>query len=535
MKNKIESVLIVGGGSSGWMTAAAFARQLPNINVTLVESPNIPIIGVGESTLGFINEYMHFIGLEDKSWMKHCNATYKTSIKFTDFRENPKEKPHTFHYPFGWFDFTDKPNGLMDWFIYKSFYPETPCENFAEFYHDLVIMTDRNKMTYNENECIRNYNFFNDTAYHMDSTLFGIYLRDHICIPNGVKHIQSTVKDVTLNEMGEIGIVHTDRGDLTADLYIDCTGFKSLLLEKKLGVKFKPFSDILLNNRAIAAPIQYINKEKELESVTNCTALDAGWAWNVPLWNRLGTGYVFSSDFVSDDEALNQFKTYLKSNRMKIQNDKRVDDAEFRFLDIRHGMHEKTWEKNVVAVGLSNGFIEPIESTGLMLTHEAIMKLVNILKTRNGFVCKFDKDSFNFVLNNQFTGMTKFVSLHYGLSQRSNSPYWEHVTQNINYFEYIDESIYHAKQHTAEFELANNNLSNREYLVKLSGVPYIAAGMGYNPTDKSRIEYLSKLKYNEPYFWEKIRDDWELHRMKLNRILDRLPSHYEFLQREIYK
>ena len=147
MKKKVESILIVGGGSSGWMTAAAIIKNLPNVKVTLVESPNVSTIGVGESTLGHINEYLHFIGVSDTDWMKHCNATYKTSIKFTDFGENPTDKPKAFHYPFGRLDFTDKPAGLMEWFIYKAKHPETPNENFAEFYHDSVFMIDANKLT----------------------------------------------------------------------------------------------------------------------------------------------------------------------------------------------------------------------------------------------------------------------------------------------------------------------------------------------------------------------------------------------------
>ena len=137
MTLKVKTALIVGGGSSGWMTAAALTRQCPDIEVALVESPNVPTIGVGESTIGHINEYLHLLALNDEDWMKECNATYKTSIKFVNFRENPEEnEKHTFHYPFGIFDYTDKPRGLMDWFIYKARNPKTNPNNFGEFYHD---------------------------------------------------------------------------------------------------------------------------------------------------------------------------------------------------------------------------------------------------------------------------------------------------------------------------------------------------------------------------------------------------------------
>ena len=149
---KIKTVTIVGGGSSGWMTAAALAKQLPQLEITLVESPNIPIIGVGESTLAAFNIFLDCLDLKDEEWMPHCNATYKTSIKFVDFRENPQEERHTFHYPFGIFDVTDKPRGLMDWFLYKIRHPELDNNNFAEFFHDAILMSDTNKMTKNSPE-----------------------------------------------------------------------------------------------------------------------------------------------------------------------------------------------------------------------------------------------------------------------------------------------------------------------------------------------------------------------------------------------
>lgn len=506
------------------MTGAALVKHLPNVKISLVESPDIKTIGVGESTLGHINEFFHFLGLEDGDWMKHCNATYKTSIKFTDFRENPKEKPHTFHYPFGRWDIENKPDGLMSWFSYKAKYPETPCENFAEFFHDAVLMTDQNKMTYNENGAIRNFNPFVDVAYHMNAALFGNYLRDYVCIPNGLNHILATVKGASKDESGCISKIHTDKGDLTADLYIDCTGFKSMLLEEIMGVPFESFNDVLMNDRAIATPISYVDKGKEMECVTNCTAIENGWVWNTPLWDRIGTGYVYSSQFVSDDDALEQFKRHLKSNRMICQDDKRIDKAEFRQIKIRHGKHEKAWEKNVVAVGLSNGFVEPLESTGLLMTHEAIIKLTNTLKTRNGYYNKLDIDSFNKVLNKQIIMFKDFIGLHYGLSKRNDTDYWKHVTNNVSY----ESSLFDM--------LATMTHSNREYYSNFTeGSFYIAAGMGYNPVDASKFDFLTTLRNTDPYLPEQVMDEWEKHKRFVMRIIDRLPTHYEFLKANIYK
>ena len=340
MHQNIKSVTIVGGGSSGWMTAAGFARLLPNIKLTLVESPTIPIIGVGESTIGHINQYLTMLGLNDEDWMPHCNATYKTSIKFIDFRENPKENPHKFHYPFGIFDLSDKPRGVMEWFLASADRGDIDPENFAEFYHDAILMTDANKMTKNEDFRVRGFNFKADTAYHMDATLFGIYLRDYVCLPSGMTHVVDTVTDIVQREDGSIEKIGTEsNGYLESDLYIDCTGFKSLLLDQTLKTPFISFHDTLLNDRAVATVIPYIDKQLEMENYTSCTAIEAGWVWNIPLWNRIGTGYVYSSKYATEEEAEAQLRKHLASNRMLFPDADRANSCEVRHIKIRQGVH----------------------------------------------------------------------------------------------------------------------------------------------------------------------------------------------------
>jgi hypothetical protein len=439
MHHNVKSITIVGGGSSGWMTAAGIAKLLPNIKLTLIESPNIPTIGVGESTIGHINQFLSLLGLKDEDWMAACNATYKTSIKFIDFRENPTEEPHKFHYPFGIFDFTDKPRGVMEWFLAKADNPSITNDNFAEFYHDSVLMTDRNKMTRNKDFKVRGFNFKEDTAYHMDAALFGNWLRDNICLPSGMTHILDTVTDVVQREDDSIEKIGTENsGYLTADLFIDCTGFKSLLLEQTLKTPFISFGDTLLNDRAVATVIPYIDKEAEMENYTSCTAIEAGWVWNIPLWNRIGTGYVYSSKHATEAEAEAQFRKHLKSNRMIFPDAERADTCEVRHIKIKHGVHERAWVKNVVGIGLANGFIEPLESTGLMLTHEGIVKLCSTLLMRNGVVSNYDVDLFNYGFQEQIMGFKDFISQHYALSCRNDTPYWKEVTGTVNFSRAMD-------------------------------------------------------------------------------------------------
>lgn len=535
---QVKSVLIVGGGSSGWMTAAALVKQLPHLKVTLIESNKVPTIGVGESTIGHINDYMRAIGLKDKDheWMPKCNATYKTSIRFTDFREKTEEL-NTFHYPFGVFDFTDKERGPMEWFHIQHDNQDIKPENFAEFYHDHVIMANQNKFTKNENFEIRGFKFALDTAYHMDASLFGQYLKDNICIPEGVTHIVDDVTGSIKDDEGWLtGVTTKENGVLKADLYVDCTGFKSLLLEGAMGSEFTSFHDTLMNDSAIATIIPYIDKDKEMNSVTNCTAIDAGWVWNIPLYNRIGTGYVYSSKFATPQEAEAQFRKHLASDRMDYHgegSEKRAQEAEFRHIKIKHGCHKQSWIKNVVAIGLSNGFIEPLESTGLMLTHEGIMKMIDTIEMRDGVINQFDIDAFNFAFYDQIVGFKDFISLHYALSKRNDTPYWKHVTENIRFSQTMVD--WEPRVRDSCKDLAHRNLTSCAYDQDMGGLIYIAAGHGYNPLNRRFLD-MRKNRWiiNTEYDSSKALNAWKEHVKELQITLDKLPTHYQWLKENYY-
>ena len=538
MHHNIKSICIVGGGSSGWMTAAGLATNLPNIKITLVESPSIPTIGVGESTIGHINQFLHMLGIKDEDWMAACNATYKTSIKFIDFRENPKEEPHKFHYPFGIFDFTDKPRGVMDWFLASIDRGDIPPSNFAEFFHDAILMTDANKLTKNEDHKIRGFNFAHDTAYHMDAALFGNWLRDNLCLPNGVTHIVDTVKQVVQREDASIEKIITD-GDrhIRADLFIDCSGFKSILLDQTLNVPFISFHDTLLNDRAVATVIPYIDREREMENYTSCTAIECGWVWNIPLWHRIGTGYVYSSKYATEEEAEAQFRKHLKSNRMLFPDAERADSCELRHIKIRHGVHERAWVKNVVGVGLANGFIEPLESTGLMLTHEAIVKLIATLKMRDGVVSNYDVDLFNFGFYEQIIGFKDFISQHYALSMRNDTPYWKEVSGGITYSRRTTNlsnlgGFSHDVASSSDLSLRLHR--TRRFDNNMGGIIYIAAGMGYNPVDPKFVSFEDTRVFETPEIRKIVYDKWIEHRDEVLKHIDTLPTHYQFLKDTIY-
>ena len=470
---KIKNIVIVGGGSAGWMTAAAIAYKLPNINLTLIESPKIGNVGVGESTLGHINNYMNLLDLKDEEWMKECSATYKTSIQFTDF----KEKGYTFQYPFG--NFKAYKEKLDDFFEVQNIHPEITDLDFARSHSINALMAEHNKMWGDRiDECGFDPNM--DVAYHMDADAFGQYLKNRYC--QKVRHIQDEVIRFQKDDDGNIERITTkDDIVLSADLFIDCTGFASLLIEKTIGVKFEKFKT-LLNDSAVVARIPYKNEEdkrNKMSCVTDCKALSSGWIWDIPLWSRLGTGYVYSSQFQTSVSAEEEFRQETGW------------DGEVKHIKFRHGKHEKAWHKNVVAIGLSYGFIEPLESTGLLTTHENIMCLIHHLTMRNGYINQFSKDAFNRTADFSIQDLSDFVAIHYGMSMREDTPYWKHVTNNIEY----NETEYHE------------------------GLVYIATGMGIKQHVKSAIV--------EQNITEHIKD--------LEHLVEQMPSHYEYLKSEIYK
>ena len=462
-----NSILIVGGGSAGWMAASTFIRKYPNKQITLVESSDIPKVGVGESTLGFIRDWTNYLGLDDKDFLKHTNGSYKLSIKFTDFYDKDSGG---FHYPFG--DPVETQQFTYnDWAIKKVFYPETPTSDFADNYWPGMALVNENKISTNIDGKLDHWRFDYDTAFHFDAALFGKYLKDHYCKPRGVNHVIGTVNKILTNDDGIEKIVLEDGQELTADLYVDCTGFKSLLLGEALQEPFRSYKDILPNSKAWAVQLPYTDKEKELEVYTNCTALGNGWVWNIPLWSRIGTGYVYSDEFITDEEALQEFKDHLNSDKMCVHNPNRVtDELNFRHINFRTGIHERTWVKNVLAIGLSAGFIEPLESNGLFSVHEFLLEFCSQIDRPK--VNQWDRDVYNASIQKIYNNFAEFVALHYALSIRDDTDYWRKNRARV-----YDHNLKDTKSGFNDLYLRKTD-GHAHY--GRGGIVSIAHGMNYN-------------------------------------------------------
>ena len=452
----MNKIVIVGGGSAGWMTAATLIKAFPDKDITLIESPNTPTVGVGESTIGQIRQWTKFLEIDDKDFITHTDGSYKLSIKFTDFYE----KESFFHYPFGRPNFQNNIADGNDWWFKKLLYKNTPNNDYADCIYPQMALVNSNKLDY-EIQGLP-FDFYNDTAFHFDSTKFGLWLKNNYCKPRGVKHIE---EDIDLIEQDENGIKKLNN-KYTADLFIDCTGFKSLLLGKELKEEFISYNDILPNNSAWATKIKYTNKRKQLQPYTNCTAYNNGWIWNIPLWSRIGTGYVYSDKFISDDDALKEFKKYLGT-----------EELEFKKIKMRVGIHKRLWVKNVVAIGLSAGFIEPLESNGLFSVHEFLMNLVRELRREK--VSQWDRDNFNYVCNLTFRNFAEFVALHYALSHRDDTEYWKN-NLNKEWSKTLSEIL---PTMYIGFDAAVRNRAFNFHHDYKAGIHCIAAGMNWSSTD----------------------------------------------------
>jgi hypothetical protein len=522
MSKPINKIVIVGGGSAGWMTAATLIQRLPNREIVLIEDPNTPTVGVGESTLGFINDWLRLLGIKDTDFMKACDATYKMSISFTDFY---KVGSGTFHYPFGLIDVTGNTYGKNDWYLKKFLYPDTPISDYADNVYPIMSLVNANRISLDD--ALPGYSFSRDVAYHFDAIKFAIWLRDYYAVPRGVKHIRALVKDIPTNEDGVEKLVLDSGEEITADLFIDCTGFASIILGKALNEPFISYNDILPNNSAWAAQIPFDDKRKEIVPYTDCHALGNGWVWNTPLWSRIGTGYVYSDKYIDDDGALQEFKAHLK------RKGKLKEDQKFRKLKFRAGISERLWVKNVCAIGLSAGFIEPLESNGLYSVHMFLVRLLRALDrdVSERLVSRYDKDSFNWTCRTMFDGFAQFVAMHYSMSHRNDTEYWRDVGSRA-YCD-IDKSLLKGESRTGAFINSYEMKFNFAHFND-DGMNAVATGLNYFPTDLHYIHSMNYTKTDLAKEFEEItkkliakKDIWDYQASKC-------PTVYDFTKERIY-
>lgn len=406
-----RSILIVGGGTAGWLTAAYLARFLDigenGISITVLESPEIGIIGVGEGTFPTIRNTLQFIGIDESHFIRQTSATFKQGIRFTDWVETPREgqRRHFFH-PFEAPFYTEGASLISYWLLQDE--QSRPPFAQAMTIQNRVAQAQRAPKKSGEGEFAGPLNY----AYHFDAASLAQVLAAR-ARELGVRHLSGLLTDVVLDEKGAIGHVVTDRhGDLTADLYIDCSGFRAELIGRALGVPFKPSRHALFTDRALACKLPYDRPDAPLESYTIATAHEGGWIWDIGLNGAHGVGCVYSSDHLSDDKAAQILEGYTGGKSVEIG---------ARVIPFEAGYREKQWVKNCVAVGLAGGFLEPLESTGVVLI-EAAVGMIAELFPHNGPI-DAPARRFNELIRARFDNIVNFLKLHYCLSKRQE-PFW---------------------------------------------------------------------------------------------------------------
>lgn len=512
-----NKIVIVGGGSAGWMVASSLISEFPEKEITVIEPVDIPKVGVGESTVGGIRLWLKHIGLSDEEFMKECDASYKLAIKFTNFY---KEDSGSWFYPFSQLNIDNPEFTKNDWFILKAIDPDIKLSSYTEYYYPQQSLINENKIA----EDYFNFKLDEQSAFHFDSIKFGNFLKRKYCIPRGVNLISGSIKDISLDDSGIKKLILDNGLEVSADLYIDCTGFKSLLLDKTIKEPFINLEEFLPNNRAWATKIDYLDKEKELEPFTECTAVDYGWVWNIPLWSRIGTGFVYNDNITEPKKALELFKKYL------IKKGRDPEALEYKDIKMRVGTHKNHWVKNVIAIGLSACFIEPLESTGLITVHESAMRLCKTL--RRGHVSAWDIKEYNSSVLDDFLYFVQFVNMHYELSHRNNTEYWKNINDRICQIEeYIKSSL-------GSLPITIQASWNRAYLNTIqddTGLLCLTAGMNWNPVDKILLSQNAPLNANLKDYHINLIKRMEFIKDRYNKNTSESSSLYQFLNDKIYK
>ncbi|MBF9032393.1 tryptophan 7-halogenase [Rhodobacterales bacterium HKCCE3408] len=410
MGEPITNVTIVGGGTAGWLAALllnTFVRAPANgppLRITLIESPNVPTVGVGEATVPGMPRTLKTAGISERAFFKACNASFKLGVVFKDWNVDENGEPFSFINPFervptiGGLDFGyfHLRHGARGREFAQTYSPATDLARACRGPRPLGLKEYANPVGF---------------AYHLDAGAFARMLQG-ICTDRGVRHIREDVVHVEQDpETGYVTALELkESGRHEVELVLDCTGFRGLIINEVLKEPFISYSKYLANDRAMAVQLPHKDPTK-LPSATQSTALGAGWVWRVPLFHRVGTGYVYSSAHRTDEEARAEFLAHLGE-----------PDAEPRVIPMRIGRTERAWVKNVVAVGLSGGFIEPLESTAIHTIDMAVRWLGTYFPDRD--FAEPLRARYNKLSTALYDEIRDFICLHYVLGNRTDDPYW---------------------------------------------------------------------------------------------------------------
>lgn len=517
MDEKIRSIVIVGGGTAGWMAASYLWKALAgSVKITLVEARSIPKIGVGEATVPNLQPvFFDFLGIPEEEWMRKCNGSFKGAVKFVNWRKTPQGGKSHFYHPFGIVPNCD--GAPLTHYWVKNYLEGRTTEPVDYSCFKELPLLDRN-LAPRDASGDRAYRY----AWHFDAHLVAEYLRE-LAVGWGVNHIFDEIDHVVRSDDGGIAAVSTRAsGRLEADLFIDCSGFRGLLINKALAEPFVDMSDHLFCDSAVAMALGGGDQSRDgIEPYTSSIAMRHGWTWKIPMMGKIGTGYVYASRFTSQDEATGDF--------LKLWGLKEKTAPALNHIRFRVGRNRRAWVKNCVSIGLSSCFLEPLESTGIYFIYAAIHQLVKHFPDRTFNPVLID--AFNRNIETMFDDSRDFIQAHFLSTERDDTTFWRANKHELKQSDNIKHKLamYDAglpvnMPHTDEdtyynaFEVEFDNYwTNGSYYA-------ILAGMGRIP---SRV--LPRLRHREDSL-QKAENLFANVTKRTNELVTKLPSNYELLK-----
>lgn len=501
-----KNVLIVGGGTAGWITAAYMARMLAadtpgGVSITLVESDEIGILGVGEGTFPIIRKTMDRIGIDESELIRDADATFKQGIRFNNWKKNPADNPgDTYFHPFQVSSQHTDMDLLPYWLLGVA--GDVPWAEACTVQERVVEAGLAPKLITHPN-----YNAPLNYAYHFDAGKLAQLVRRR-AMAMGVKRLIDTIDDVKLDENGAIASVHgRAHGALKADLYIDCTGFRARLIGETLGSEFTSYRDQLFCNRAVAMQVPYERPDAPIPSCTYANAQKAGWTWDIGLHERRGIGYVYSSDHCSDDEALKTLHDYVGPAAKALSH---------RQLSFEAGFRKVQWHKNCIGIGLSVGFIEPLEATGISFTEVAALMLCNLFPWSGD--TERSARQFNEAMTKRFEHVIDFIKLHYFLSQRTDTDFWRDNRSPGSASDYLKGKLEQWRHRPPSFL----DVDASHDIFDENSWQYILYGMDFKTDISARAGSLR--------FYDDARREFESIRSQSQNAMSAVPSHRDLVR-----
>jgi tryptophan halogenase len=465
MNDSIDRIVIVGGGSAGWLTAGLLAsehiaRSGRDISVTLIESPDVKTIGVGEGTWPTMRSTLRKIGLSETEFLNECSASFKQGTKFVGWLTGDDDD--AYYHPF------TLPAGYANLNLVPFWQAQQDEASFVDAVSVQGRVCDRDlapkQETTPEYAAVVNY------AYHLDAGKFAELLHRHCTERLGVAHILDHVTGINGEPNGDITSLSTaNSGELEGDLFIDCTGMAAMLLGKHYGIGYRDRSNVLFNDSALALQVPYADPDGPIASQTLSTAQSAGWIWDIALTTRRGIGYTYSSHHTTDEAAEKELRAYVEALPGM-----RADVLEPRKIAFRPGHREKFWHRNVVAVGMASGFLEPLEASALVMV-ELAGKMISEELPASRSVMDIVAKRYNEVFLYRWDRIIDFLKLHYVLSRRADSQYW---IDNRNP-ETIPESLQELLRLWRYQPPWHNDFLQREEIFSSASYQYVLYGMGF--------------------------------------------------------